>query len=161
MKKILARLILWLVFAGGNLCNGQTNSQSISTWGQSVQGVRLAISMTNNVFRLGTSAGVIAVTKNSSTNAIIVDESAPTMNFDVLLTNDTGKSYHVTTRKMIRSPKKLVSLGFGEESEETVPVTFIEDIAPGDYTLKAVRKFVQNNKNYTLESNAINVSILK
>jgi len=77
-----------------SLCVLAINSVRAADWGQSVQGVQLAITMTNSVFQVGSSSAVASVTTNSSTNTIIVDISAPTIHFDVLLTNDTGKLYH-------------------------------------------------------------------
>ena len=136
-----------------------SNSQAITNWGNSVQGVQLAITMTNSVFQVGSSSTVESVTTNSSTNTITVDISAPTMNLGVFLTNDTGKSYHVTTPMMIRGPRQLVKIKPGEESAESIPVTFGENIEPGDYTLKATRHFSMNGKDFELVSNLLKVQL--
>jgi hypothetical protein len=144
-----------------SLCVLAINSVRAADWGQSVQGVQLAITMTNSVFQVGSSSAVASVTTNSSTNTIIVDISAPTIHFDVLLTNDTGKLYHITTRMDIREPGRLIMINPGEEQNESIPVTFGENIEPGDYTLKATRKFTLNGGKFTLESNSIKVTIIK
>jgi hypothetical protein len=154
-------IICAAVLAASQCVAQSNNSQIAANWGQSIQGVQLAIMMTNGVFQVGSSSSIVSVTENSSTNAIIVDMSAPTVNFDVLLTNDTGKLYHVTTPMMIRGPRKLVAIQPGEKSVESIPVTFREEIEPGDYTLKATRTFTSNDGDFTLESNSIKVQIIK
>jgi hypothetical protein len=141
---------------------GSGSDQEATNFGKSVQGVQLAITMTNSVFQVGSSSTVASVTTNSSTNTITVDISAPTIHFGVLLTNDTGKLYHVTTRLDIREPGRLVTINPGEEQSESIPVTFGENIEPGDYTLKATRKFSSSDgEDFTLESNSIKVKIIK
>src|ERR1035437_394502 len=146
--------IILMAAVGANLCVAQANdSQAITNWGQIVQGVQLAITMTNSVFQVGSSSAVESVTTNSSTNTIIVDISAPTMNFGVLLTNDTGKSCRVTPRLAIREPGRPVTISPGGELSESIPVIFGKNIEPGDYTLKATRTFTLNDKEFTLESN--------
>jgi hypothetical protein len=135
------------------------NSQTITNWGESVQGVQLSITVTNSVFRVGSSAAVASVTKNSSTNVIVVDIFAPTVVFDLLLTSDTGKLYHVTTPMKIRGPRQLVEIKPGEESAESIPMTFGENIEPGDYTLKATRHFSMHGKDFELVSNFLKVQL--
>jgi hypothetical protein len=160
MKKFVFTILIYTLAVEVKSCIAQ-DSQTITNWCEAVQGVQLSITMTNNVFDVGSHSVVASVTKNSSTNTIIVDMSAPTVNFDVLLTNDTGKLYHVTTPMMIRGPRKLVAIQPGEESVESIPVTFGENIEPGDYTLKATRTFTLNDKEFTLESNSIKVKVIK
>jgi hypothetical protein len=150
-----------------NQCVAQSNnSQMAANWGQSVQGVQLEITMTNSVYQVGSSSVVASVTRNSSENAITIDISAPTVNYDVLLTSETGKLYHITTPLKIRELTKLVMINHGEEKSESIPVTFGvtrfgDAVEPGEYMLKATRKFVLNDKEYTLESNSLKVQIVK
>ncbi len=144
-----------------SLCALAIDCVRAADWGQSVQGVQLAITMTNNVFQVGSSSAVESVTTNSYTNTITVDISAPTMNFGVFLTNDTGKSYDVTPRLKIREPGRLVTISPGGGQSESIPVTFGENIAPGDYTLKATRHFTMSGEDFTLESNSIKIKVIK
>jgi hypothetical protein len=158
-----------------NISTAQPSGPTEATnWGKSVQGVQLSISVTNNVFRVGSSTTVASVTKNSSTNDITVDISAPTVEFDVLLTNGLGKLYHVTTPMAIREPRQLVTIKPGGESFESIPVTFGETrlgdtVEPGDYTLLAMRYFslsrgrfaLVGSNSIPLESNPIKVRIIK
>jgi hypothetical protein len=144
-----------------SLCVLAVLSAKAADWGGSVQGIRLSITTTNNVLKIATSTSIESVIKNSSTNAITVDVLAPTIYFDVLLTSDTGKLYHITTPLEIRGPGRLVAINPGEELNESIPVTFGNNIEPGDYTLKATRTFTLNDKEFTLESNSIKVKIIK
>ncbi|HEY5043670.1 MAG TPA: hypothetical protein VIK53_16985 [Verrucomicrobiae bacterium] len=166
MKKI-ALVSIWIAILGVSQCVAQSNnSQIAANWGQSVQGVQLMITMTNRVFQIGSSSVVTSVTRNSSTNAITIDVSAPTVEFDVLLKSETGKLYHITTPLKIRELSKPVMINPGEEKSESIPVTFGvtrfgDAVEPGDYMLKATRPFVLNDKEYTVESNSIKVKIVK
>lgn len=151
-----------MVAAGVNLCRAQSNdSQTITHWGNSVQGVQLSIRITNNIFQVGSSTTVMSVTKNSSTNTIAMDISAPTINFDIVLTNNTGTLYHVTTRIGIRMPGIILKIKPGEEYAQSIPVTFEQEIEPGDYTLKATRQFGMSHGGFELESNSIEVQVIK
>jgi hypothetical protein len=138
------------------------DSQTITNWWKSVKGVQLSIAMTTNVFLVGSSAVVTFVTKNSSANAITVFVPASIIDFDIILTNDTG-TYHI-----IPQPNKSNALLSGSapiepgaEVVESIPVMFREEIKPGDYTLKAIRKFTSNNEHFTCESNPVKVQIIK
>src|ERR1700679_2491016 len=116
--------------------------------------------MTKSIFRVGSSTTVMSITKNSSTNNISVETSFPTISFDVLLANDTGKLYHVTTKLLrIRGMAQYALIKPGEESVESIPVTFGQDIESGGYTLKASREFTSSEGHFTLESNSLKVRI--
>ncbi len=153
---------------------GSDSDQGATNWGKSVQGVQLSITMATNVLKLGSSTTVEAVTKNSSTNDIVVDMFPPTMVFDVLLIDSAGKSYHATTPTVIMGPLLFVTVKPGAESSESIPVTFGmtrfgDTVEPGDYTLFATRHFGFNqedfihlgNRLFALESNSIKVTIIK
>jgi len=149
-----------------------TGDPAPAAWGPGVQGVQLSISLTNNVFQVGSSATVESVTRNSSTNDVSVDIFAPTDVFDVLLTNRAGKSYHITTPMAIRGFRQFVTIKPGAESSESIPVTFGrarfgDTVEPGDYTLFATRHFSSANEDaaqvkeggFKLESNALTVRV--
>lgn len=159
----IALISICTIATGANLCAAQLNDvQSITNWGQSIQGFKLAIKMTNNVFKVGSPSVVTAVFGNSSTNSIIVDLTAPSLNFDAMLTNDTGRLYHISTTNIILLlPRQLVTIEPGEQSVEDVPVTFGQEIEPGNYSLKAARTFTLNDSEFTLESNSIKVTLTK
>jgi hypothetical protein len=141
---------------GTNPCIAQSSAHSDAiSWGESVQGVQVSITMTSSVFQAGSHTTVMVVTKNSSTNYIY-----PTWHFDVLLTNGAGKLYRVRTSKHLFVERRYtVTIKPGEQNHEMIPVTFEENVEPGDYTLKATRSFTVNGKDFKLESNLLKVQI--
>jgi hypothetical protein len=156
--------LLGLVVASARA--GSDSDQGATNWGKSVKGVQLLITLATNVFQVGSSSTVESSIINSSTNAITVDISAPTIHFDVLLISETGKLYHITTPLAIRELSLPVMINPGEEKSESIPVTFGvtrfgDAVEPGDYTLKAKRTFSSSDGNFTLESNSIKVKIIK
>jgi hypothetical protein len=163
MKKIITLITVWTVTAGIGQCMAQSsNSQTITNWGQSVQGVQLAISMTNNVFRVGSSSVVESVITNSSVSIITVFGTIPEANSDVVLTSGTGKLYHVTELPGSFSYRlKRKAIQVREQQVESIRITFGENIEAGDYTIKAIRKFSLSDRDFTLESNSIKVQIIK
>jgi hypothetical protein len=163
MKKIITLITIWTISAGIGQCMAQSsNSQAITHWGQSVQGVQLAITMTNNVFQVGSSSVVESVITNSSASFITVFETIPEANSDVVLTSDTGMLYHVTKLPGSFSYRlKSKAIQVGEQQVESIRVTFGDNIEAGDYTIKAIRKFSLSDRDFTLESNSIKVTILK
>ena len=162
MKKIIF-IAICMAAVRTNLCIAKSNSpMKAADWGESVQGVQLSVTMTNSDVRIGASATIGAVIKNQSTNDITLDISVPALSFDVLITNGAGKSYHIITMPaLILYPRHLVKIKPGRENGESIPVTFAEDIEPGDYILKATRKFTTKDGGFTLESNSIKVQVLK
>ena len=159
--QIVSVLICWAVF-GANLSFAQSNGLSEAThWGESVQGVQLSISMTNRVVKTPLSTAITAVTRNSSTNDIRVQISFPMEFFDVVFTNDAGKSYDVITPSLIRGLREFGALKPGEQRSDSIPLTFSEDIEPGDYTLKATRSFTLKGQEFPLVSNSLKVRIVK
>jgi len=134
-----------------------SDSQTITNWGESVQGVQLSITIATNVFPVGSSATVESIIKNSSTNDISLLMSA--VNFNVLLTNNTGKSNNLIKPVVILYPRRFVTIKPGEESDESIPVTFGDAVEPGDYTLEATRHFTMNGKDFELVSNLLKVQV--
>src|ERR1035438_7960267 len=139
-----------MVFAAGDIASSTNATLLVVSWGEPVQGARLSITTTNNVFRIPSSTVVRAVTDNASTNEIRVDIAFPTFIFDLLLTNSTGKVYHVTTPLTIRGPRQIVTLRPGERRTDDIPTTFRAGIEPGDYTLTATRSFSARGQDFVL-----------
>ncbi len=156
--------LLLAVLAGGiqatsfAQANGPTEAVE---WGKSAQGVQLSIAMTNSVFMTPSSTMVTAATTNSSANEIRIDISFPTVIFDLLLTNNAGKIYHVTTPLNIRGPRRIVTLKPGERRVDFIPTTFPANIELGDYTLTATRSFTFKDETFRLFSNGLRVQMVK
>ena len=160
MVKTIILISICLAAIEANMCLAQSNnSQTITNWGKSVQGVQLSITLSNRIFQVGSSPTVAAVIRNSSTNDITLLDVG--VNGNVLLTNNTGKSYNIVKPVTILYPTRFVTIKPGEERDESIWVTFGEDIEPGDYTLKAARTFGLNHRNFRLESNSINVKVIR
>ena len=163
MKMIITLITIWTVTVGIGQCIAQSsNSQSNTNWGQSVQGVQLAITMRTNLFRVGSSSVIESVITNSSASIITVFETLPEANSDVVLISDTGKLYHVTKLPGSFSYRlKSKAIQAGGKKSEYIRLAFGENIEAGDYTIKAIRKFSMSNRDLTLESNSIKVRITK
>jgi len=162
MKKI-ALILICIVAVGANMCLAQSNdSQTTANLGESLRGIQLSIVMMTNVFPVHSTAVVTFITKNSSPNIITVTEPASIVNSDVLLISDTGKLYDLTpSAGEIRILSALRQLNPGGEDTDSLSVTFPENIEPGDYMLKATRKFQMNGNDFTIESNPIKIRIIK
>jgi hypothetical protein len=163
---MIKKIAFVLVILGANRCVAQSNDlQVITNWGQNVQGVQFAVTVTTNVFKFGSSSVVTFVTKNFSTNTITVFVPASMSGSDVILTNDTGKLYHIISHPKNKNADALLSglapIDPGAEVVESIPVTFGENIEPGDYDLKATRHFSSGKVDFTLESNLIKLRIVK
>lgn len=173
MKKTGIVLIsICMIFMAMNRGLAQSiDSQAITNWGRSVQGVQMAIVTTNDMFQAGSSAVIESLIKNSSTNIITVLDTIRGEYSDAVLVSDTGKCYHVTTRTLTfgyRFGRRAVQIG--GQKVEPIALTFGKDIEAGDYKLKAMRKFnmggkkftfVTDGKEFTLESNSIKVKVVK
>lgn len=165
--KIMIKTILLIsactIATGISQCLAQlSDSQTITNYGQSVQGVQMGITTTNDTFRVGSSAVVQSVIKNSSTNVITVLETIYGEYADAVLISETGKLYHVTTKSNAFGYRfTLRPIQTGEQKVEPIYLTFGEDIEEGDYKLKAIRKFSMDGKDFTLESNSIKITITR
>ena len=152
-----------MINLGASVCKAQTNnSQKVTNWGESVQGVRMSITMTNKVVKTDSTISLEAVIKDYSTNAIAIEEIfMPGDFFNVALISDTGEKYD-----LIKPPIQVRAVTFktinpGEQCVWSLPVTFGRNIKPGDYTLQATRWFwVKSTTNeFKLESNSLKVQI--
>jgi hypothetical protein len=80
-----------------NLLRVHISPPKTANWGKSIQGVQLSITMTNNVFQVGSSTMVESLTTNGSEDPIIV-KSPLELFYDVSIKSESGKLYHVITR---------------------------------------------------------------
>jgi hypothetical protein len=143
-----------------NICIAQSNnSQTATNWGMKVQGVQLSIAISNNIIDIGATIVMSAQIRNLSTNIIHMVETGPVTDFDVLLTNNSGKFYKLTPKQLINTYRFPVDLNPGESRDWVMPVTIGKDIELGNYTLKATRPFYIGKSGFELESNLLNVQI--
>jgi hypothetical protein len=141
-KNFLVAVLASVCFV--NICAAQSSgSQSVTNWGESVGGVQLSISLSNNIFVAGSAATVQCWVKNSSTNIIAWEVTEPTQGFVVVLTNSAGNSYRLTPEPDTNSETIIINynlawkVGAGATTESLVPIVIGENIKPGLYQLKA------------------------
>jgi hypothetical protein len=159
-KKILG--IICLVVFGTSLCLAQAIDHSDATdWGKNVQGVQLSISTTttnSSVIKTGSSINIVAVIRNSSTNAIRLVQIWQPADYDVFLTSGAGKTYHLIDRPLIIRMRTILTINPGEQNIRIIPVKIGKNIETGNYTLQATR-FLSSNEGGKLESNLLKVQI--
>jgi hypothetical protein len=139
--KIMLASICMVAFGVIPCLAQQSGTPEATDWGKSVQGVQLSITMTNDVVDAGALLNVVAVIKNASTNAIQLHSTGPITDYDLLLTNSVGKSYHLTPAAYITHRNTIETIYPGMHKISIMPVKFGENIKLGDYTLKATRFF--------------------
>jgi hypothetical protein len=186
IAKVLSLTVCMSLF-GANLCMAQSNTTignpdlsrlmpykgdqpkvpvHATNWGPSVRGVRLLIYMTNSVVESGSTANVLTVITNGSTNSIGLGFTALPSDFGVLLTGSGGRLYHLTAPPLALRINQRMTIMPGEQDARNIQVTFGEpihawedglrkNIEPGDYTLQATRNF-EGGK---VESNLITVRV--
>jgi hypothetical protein len=163
IKKLLG-LMFAMVFLA-NFCKGQSdNSLSATNWGQSVNGVELSISLSNNVIPLGSTTRLQCRVKNSSTNFITWGVLSPAQGFTVSLTNNLGKAYRLTpdeSKFTIISYSSTCEVEAGETYECSVPIVIGKNVEPGNYQLEANQHFLIRGKrpSHELTSNLLDVQI--
>ena len=153
---------LCVINFGASACIAQTNGpQTIANWGEGVQDVQMAITMTNNVVEPGSEIPLLTVIKNSSTNVITVQEIDMPGDFYVALTGSAGERYDLIQLPIIVRSVSFRPINPGEQEVRTLPVTFGKNIKPGDYTLQATRWFWVESRAYQfkLVSNSLKVRI--
>jgi hypothetical protein len=141
----------------------QTNGpQTATNWGESVQGVQMAITMTNSVVEAGPEIPLVAVIKNSSTNKVKFYETGMPGDFYVALTGSAGERYDIIQLPITTHMQNLRAIYPGEQNVRTLPVSFGKNIRPGDYTLQAARGFYVGDGDdgwIQLESNLLKVQV--
>jgi len=180
MTRLIALLSTCLLVYVGNLCNAQSNgapdvirSQAFvvkrapryqpsipfdaTNWGTTVRGVQLLAYATNTIVESGSTITVLTVIKNGSTNTAEFVESEKARDFDLLLTNNAGKSYFLTP--MLAGRNSSLPIDPMELWPFDIPVTFPTNIQPGDYVLTATRRFSAGKTNFVLESNPVKIQI--
>ena len=160
INKILGTI--GLIVFGTSLCMAQSIDQSDNNnWGKSVQGVQLSITLTNSdvIVAAGSSITFVAVIKNISTNTIDIGYTALPSDYDAVLTSATGKIYHLIDSPLILRMNLTLPVNPGEQNVRLISATIRKDIEPGDYTLKAVRRFYVNKHWLKVESNLLKVQV--
>jgi len=171
MEKCMTKKSLSTIFSVFFLATACIAQSTNNLYGKSVQEVQLSISVSNSVIVVGSELVISAEIKNLSTNVIYLSESSPEMDFNVLLTSDSGKVYKLTPpavvfTRLLRTDLKpgesrdwIIHVGINKYFEPPSLVATDKNIEPGDYILKATRHFSKNNSIFELESNLLKVQI--
>jgi len=160
-------------------CMGQTNTQEAGTnlshlvesvatviqpkapagatnWGRPVQDIRMSITMTNNTMDRGSSINVVGVITNSSSRAIRLEIPAY---FDVVLSNDVGKLYHLIPPVLSHTLHGLETIEPGQETVTPISAAVVNNIELGDYSLQVSRRFTSSDGDFKLESNLLKIAV--
>ena len=152
------------VFFGVNVCMAQTNDpQTITNWGESVNGVQMSISLSNNVNGVGWRTLSVNIT-NSSTNIISFDDRG---GLTVTLIGEPGKTYElirpVNAYRSLTPMPPLYDLKPDKSWVKNISLPFGLGIESGEYTLKATIHFTMhigiNGKGFELVSNSLKVQV--
>ena len=142
---------------------------TMTKWGNAVKGVQLSVSLTNNIVAAGSIITLFAQIKNSSTNPISVYVKDPRSDFDVYITNKSGKVFKISPDPDTNSPVYAIFapifINAGESHEWIIPEIIGKDVASGDYILKVTKRvgenhsFGKNGNYFELVSNSLDVQI--
>lgn len=134
-------------------------------------GVRMTISVSNNLVVADSSFPISVEIINSSTNIILYGDSWPEADFKVFLTHKSGKTYQLTPKVFRLTRNLLMCVNPGEKRTWTLHVSsdkyfespdFIptnKNIPPGSYILTVTRQVGIKNKYFSLESNLPKIKI--
>ena len=130
-----------------------------TNWGKSIEGVRLSMTTTNSVFESGASTSVLCVISNSSTNVIFLVSTSLPQDYELLLVNDAGRSYHVILPTVVWKSTRI-ELPPGEVDVRNLAVTFRRAIEAGYFTLTAARQFSADGRSWIkLQSSPLRIQI--
>jgi uncharacterized membrane protein len=164
IKKILS--IICIIVVGIKVCSAQASGpQLVKSWGKSIEGVQLSITLSNNLIATGSRATIVAEINNSSTNDIYIGESSyNNRDFKVFLESSDGKLFKLTPNltpgEQISSRMIRRRLKPGESHNWNILVTIGKNIEPGDYMLKATRNVIIDHRSLDLTSNPLKVRII-
>jgi hypothetical protein len=145
--------------------------QTVTNWGVSSCGVRLAIDLETNVVTAGSGVRFFARVQNSSTNNIRLSIKRFTFN----LTNSSGKSYQLFFEGEGggKRPESYVNMTLGVvdvvvAGQTTViewyrDIWFGKEIRPGNYVIQAIKREFKTSDGKVCEiiSNSLKVKVLK
>lgn len=157
MLKIIIYVCLAVLING--TCKAESgDNQIVTNFAKSISGVRLSISLSNEVINLG-SAEIQAKIENLSSNAIGLVEFARITDFDIFVVNSAGKTFKLTPPEPLSGSRVPTILGPGEVRFWTVPVILGSEFSPGEYVLKASRKLKVHDKWFEVQSNSLRVRV--
>ena len=131
-----------------------TNSESANTsWSKPVRDIQMSVAIPNNVIAKGSSFAIAIMVTNSSTNILVVSETAPEGIFTVSVADEFGRTYQLTRSSHFYASPLVANLKPGQSrtwrilaglNQYFAPPGLVptqKDIPPGDYVLKATGNF--------------------
>jgi hypothetical protein len=143
---------LSLILFVGSSCLAQSNDH---------QGIQLSIALTNNIFRAGSLIAISSEINNPSTNIVYLTETDPASDFVISITNDSGKTYRLTSDRSFfpRFLRVTINILPGKRRDWLVSLILDKNIEAGDYKLKATRSVYTGGISFKLESNLLKVQV--
>lgn len=160
-RKILG--IISIAFFGISICIAQQNdSRASENRDALVCGSQLTVQLGTNVLAPGQTILLSARIKNSSTNYINVVEVNPATDFEISLTNNSGKVYKLTPDVKNTAVFSRIShkVSPGETYQCSVAVSIDYNIKLGSYRLVATRNILTDESSICkLTSNSLDVQV--
>src|SRR5271166_4239363 len=97
-KKLMIANLIKIIFAMAfiaNICMAQTNTARVENWGEPISGVQLSITTSNTFIKIGSKIQLTCLTRNKSTNQVIIRVSDPRAMFEVSLIGNSGELYEL------------------------------------------------------------------
>jgi hypothetical protein len=148
------------------------NSKSATTsWGKPFRGIQMSVSVANSVIPKSSSFIVTLEVTNSSTNILLVSETAPEGIFTVSLADEFGRTYQLTRSSHYYAQALTANIKPGQSRTWQIlagvhqyfaPPGLVptkKDIPPGNYTLNATGVFRFKNGLFLGVESALKVQI--
>ena len=152
-----------IVISVANLCLAQPK---VFTDGNEAQGVRLSISLSNNLVAAGSKITLYTSIQNTSTNVVFVN---PTTSKTFYLTNSSGKVFYLIPTDDRNPIEPFISntkpspqpIEPNETKKEVVVLRIGKDTDVGSYDLIELRSItITDGKMCSLTSNSLNVKVV-
>lgn len=135
MKRTI--LFEWFCILMVGFLVSEAHSESVTNWGDPVQGVRVSISITTNVFSAGVSSS-LECSAQSSTNELRYFDRGQQEGTQIFLVGENRTKYRLTIdRSQWAGGGPTHSLEKGETQTCSVSFSVAQEIPPGDYTIYA------------------------
>ena len=141
---------------------GLTNpvSCSVIDWGESVNGVQLAITSSNTIITIGTKVQLTCFTRNMSTNRVIINVSDPKVMFEISLIGTSGELYELNNPASIDVTMNTSrGINSNEVYETRIPIRINKNIKPGNYKIKATQVIYVEQTRHDLISNLLDLKL--
>jgi hypothetical protein len=146
----------------------QTNiAPAAMNWGETICGAALSTGLSNEAIPSGTTVTLNCWIKNDSTNLVVGSSSTASLDFLVILSDNSG-----LLRQLTDDPYKVYPNNFQRGSylgglimpKQTnsckISLKFDKDIKPGNYKLVTKRRFIIEGKPRELVSNTLKIKVV-